>query len=87
MGVPCGMLPHTGVPWPVGIGLPCTGGYGMIAGPGPTLGGTGPVVIWMWVTLPSGTDAVTVTEFSLSPIKARMREAVPWMAFCMFLQR
>ena len=87
MGVPCGMLPHTGVPWPVGIRLPCTSGYGMIAGPSPTLGGTGPVVIWMRMTLPSGTDAVMVTEFSLSPIKARMQEAIPWMAFCVFLQR
>ena len=87
MGAPCGMPPHAGVPWPAGIGLPRTGGCGITAGRSPTLGGAGPVVIWMRVMLPSGTGAVTDTVFSPSPIKARMREAVPCTAFCMFLQR
>lgn len=47
----------------------------------------GLVVIWMQVKLPSGTGAVTDTMFPLSLIKARMQEAVPWTAFCIFLQR
>ena len=63
------------------------GGYGMTAGRTPTLGSAGPVVIWMWVKLPSGTGAVTDTVFLPSPIEARRQEAVPWTTFCIFLQR
>ena len=74
-------------PWSAGIRLPRTGRYGMTARHTPTLGGAGPVVIWMQVKLPSGTGAVTDTVFPPSLIEARRQEAIPWTAFCIFLQR
>ena len=77
-------------PMPASFGSRHTGGaggLGITARRTPTLGGAGLVVIWMRVKLPSGTGAVTDTVFPPSPIKARRREAVPWTAFCMFLQR